>query len=177
MVRRILAELLEIGQGIMEDKTYFNIMGTRRMGSYADIFGAEERRYNRAVTYLKKRKELETVEKNSKLFLKLTKKGKVRALLHRLYRDYQKKRVWDGKWRLVIWDIPESSAEQRNRFRYLVKDLGFYQLQKSVFITPDPLPMSAVDYLRESELLRYIRFLKVEKIENDRFLKRYFGIK
>ncbi len=134
-------------------------------------------RYNRAVAYLVKRKQLEVFKKNDKIFLKLTRKGKLRALMHRLENEFKVQLTWDGKWRLAIWDIPEKFRKQRNQIRLFVKDLGFYRLQHSVFITPFPLPRSAVDYLGESGLDRYIRFLRVDQIDNDRWLKKYFGVK
>ena len=40
--------------------------------------------------------------------------------------------AWDGRWRLVIFDIPESLREARHHIRRLLKELGFQQLQLSV---------------------------------------------
>lgn len=135
-------------------------------------------RYNQAIRYLQSAAQLKVVERDGRVFLKLTKKGKLRALFNRLGDDFKKSRIkWDGKWRLIIWDIPEIARRQRDRIRRFVKDLDFHQLQKSVFITPYPLPGSAVTYLRESDLLGYIRFLRVDMIENDRFLKKRFKLK
>ena len=134
-------------------------------------------RYNRAIKYLKDRAKIKIIKKNNQKFLKLTRTGKLQALLARIDQDFKKHPVWDGKWRLVIWDIPEKSRNDRNRLRQLVKDLDFLQLQKSVFITPYPLPASAVEYLKESKLIRYIRFLRVDKIEDDRYLKKRFALK
>ncbi len=137
-------------------------------------------RYKRALRYLEKIGQVKLVDRDGKIFVRLTKKGELRALLIRLEKDFKKSTLpsrWDGKWRIVIWDIPESSRNQRNIMRYLLKALGFYQLQKSVFITPFPIPASAIQYLRESQLLKFIRFLRVDQIDDDRFLRRHFGVK
>lgn len=40
---------------------------------------------------------------------------------------------WDGKWRLVIWDIPEKKRLARDLLRYKLKRLGFQRFQKSVW--------------------------------------------
>lgn len=48
-------------------------------------------------------------------------------------------RRWDGKWRLVIFDVPQSKASARARLRRSLADRGFGYLQNSVWITPDPL--------------------------------------
>lgn len=132
--------------------------------------------YNQAIRYLKRDRDLEVIEKNNKLFLKLTKKGRLKVLLRKLAKEPRKKEKWDGKWRLIIWDIPEISSAQRNRLRAVIKDIGFYQLQKSVFISPYSIPRPAVDYLKESGLLKFIRFLRVDELDKDGVLKKHFGL-
>ena len=41
------------------------------------------------------------------------------------------------KWRLVILDIPEKKRRE-SRFWKKLKDMGFYQCQKSAWIHPFP---------------------------------------
>lgn len=40
---------------------------------------------------------------------------------------------WDGKWRIVVFDIPEDKKVVRNLFRRKLKKWGFVQWQKSVW--------------------------------------------
>ena len=49
------------------------------------------------------------------------------------------KRRWDGKWRMVLFDVPQSKASDRARLRHSLADRGFGYLQNSVWITPDRL--------------------------------------
>jgi len=49
------------------------------------------------------------------------------------------KRRWDGKWRMVLFDVPQSRASDRVRLRRSLADRGFGYLQDSVWITPDVL--------------------------------------
>jgi phenylacetic acid degradation operon negative regulatory protein len=49
------------------------------------------------------------------------------------------KRRWDGKWRMVLFDVPQNRASDRTRLRRSLADRGFGYLQNSVWITPDPL--------------------------------------
>ncbi len=49
------------------------------------------------------------------------------------------KRHWDGKWRMVLFDVPQSKATDRARLRRSLADRGFGYLQNSAWITPDPL--------------------------------------
>ncbi|MBI2588724.1 CRISPR-associated endonuclease Cas2 [Candidatus Saccharibacteria bacterium] len=53
--------------------------------------------------------------------------------------------VWDGKWRLVFFDIPEVSRSARDQIRRLLKELGFKQLQLSVWVHPLP----CLDYFQK----------------------------
>jgi phenylacetic acid degradation operon negative regulatory protein len=48
-------------------------------------------------------------------------------------------RPWDSRWRLVLFDVPTGQDAQRERLRRYLRDRGFGYLQKSVWITPDPL--------------------------------------
>ncbi|MCI0537251.1 MAG: hypothetical protein L0Z50_18710 [Verrucomicrobiales bacterium] len=48
-------------------------------------------------------------------------------------------RSWDGRWRIVVFDLPEKHNTSRVRLRRHLKGRGFGYLQKSLWITPDPL--------------------------------------
>jgi phenylacetic acid degradation operon negative regulatory protein len=48
-------------------------------------------------------------------------------------------RRWDGRWRLVLFDVPESRSVARNKLRHYLQNRGFGYLQNSVWITPDPV--------------------------------------
>jgi DNA-binding transcriptional regulator PaaX len=69
---------------------------------------------------------------------RLTEPGRLRALGGR---DPERcwARNWDGKWRLVIFDIPTKRDAHRQRLRRYLRAKAFGYLQNSVWITPDPL--------------------------------------
>ena len=48
-------------------------------------------------------------------------------------------RPWDGHWRMVVFDLPETKSATRTRLRRFLRDHGFGYLQNSVWITPHPL--------------------------------------
>lgn len=76
-------------------------------------------------------------ENNHQIYISLTKQGKKKA--GRLQIDFLKiKRPqrWDGKWRIVIFDIAQLKNTYREAFRGKLKELGFVPLQKSVWICP-----------------------------------------
>jgi phenylacetic acid degradation operon negative regulatory protein len=47
------------------------------------------------------------------------------------------KRKWDGRWRLVLFDVPENCRQTRDKLRIQLHHRGFGYLQNSVWITPD----------------------------------------
>jgi phenylacetic acid degradation operon negative regulatory protein len=49
------------------------------------------------------------------------------------------RRRWDGRWRLILYDVPEVRRGMRNKLRLYLQDRGFGYLQNSAWITPDPV--------------------------------------
>ena len=48
-------------------------------------------------------------------------------------------RRWDGRWRLVLFDVPQKCNTTRDKLRRYLQRRGFGYLQNSVWITPDPV--------------------------------------
>ena len=48
-------------------------------------------------------------------------------------------RPWDGRWRLVLFDVPLGQDSTRNKLRGYLRCRGFGYLQNSVWVTPHPL--------------------------------------
>jgi phenylacetic acid degradation operon negative regulatory protein len=48
-------------------------------------------------------------------------------------------RHWDGRWRLVLFDVPVARDSHRKRLRRYLHERGFGCLQGSVWITPDSM--------------------------------------
>ena len=83
---------------------------------------------------------------------------------------------WDGKWRLVIFDIPEEIRKGRDALREKLRKLGFYELQKSVFVFPHECK-DEVDFVIEFFGLReYVRYGVLESIDNNFHLKKVFNL-
>src|ERR1700682_3536619 len=72
------------------------------------------------------------VDKEGERFLKLTRHGEIEALLIKTY--FPPQMEWDGKWRMFIFDIPESAKEKRDVLRKLLKKNSFKKLQASVYV-------------------------------------------
>ncbi len=73
-----------------------------------------------------------------------------------------KNKKWDKKWRVVIFDIPQELHRERVRFRQKLKNLGFYMLQKSVFIFPYECREELGDICRQLKISDYIDVILAE---------------
>lgn len=69
---------------------------------------------------------------DKELILRLTDAGKEKAILSSFIADNKK---WDGKWRLVIFDVPEKRRAARDTLRRKLKDWKFIHFQQSVWGT------------------------------------------
>ena len=84
--------------------------------------------------------------------------------------------TWDHKWRIAIFDIPETHATLRNKVRFILKRAGFVQLQQSVWIFPHECQELVRLIKEESRLSTYILYGVLERIENEERLKRLFRL-
>lgn len=137
--------------------------------------GVKTSAYYKTIHDLKKRGLIKITAKNSQKFLEITKDGKLEVLLLKSILQGTRKR-WDGKWRVIMFDIPEETRHLRNQLRSLLYRYGFTRLQASVFINPYPLNREAIAYLKETGLIEFIRILKVEEMDTDSDLRKKYHL-
>ena len=131
---------------------------------------------SRSLYYLKKRKLIDFQEHGGKVSIVLAERSKKR----KLYYDVDCMKIsrpssWDGRWRLLMFDVPESRKSIRDALRSKLMDLGFFQFQKSVWIYPFPCE-NEIDFISEVfSAAPYITLLTV-KMENDKPLRRHFKL-
>ncbi|PIR82664.1 CRISPR-associated endonuclease Cas2 [Candidatus Kaiserbacteria bacterium CG10_big_fil_rev_8_21_14_0_10_59_10] len=131
-------------------------------------------RRKRAIERLK---ELEFVRvRGEKLSITSDGKGALGATVHQTL-ELLNAKAWDGKWRIVIFDIPERYRTLRNRIRALLKSAGFVQLQQSVWVFPHDCDELVQLMKEESHLAKYIVYGTLERVEGSDLLKRRFGIR
>ena len=87
-----------------------------------------------------------------------------------------KKRWWDGKWSLVIFDVPHSQKKIRDALRAKLRELEFYAIQKSVFIVPYKCE-DEIDFITTLMGVReHVLILNVASFEGDEKLRHYFRV-
>ncbi|MDP3093677.1 MAG: hypothetical protein Q8N16_02840 [bacterium] len=137
----------------------------------------EEKTLNQEIRKLYQSK-LVDIQENSDgtLILKLTEKGKLKALGYNFDKMKINPGVWDEKWRIVVFDIPEKLRRGRDALREKLKNLGFYELQKSVLVFPFECH-DEIEFLIEFfNLRKYVRYGVLELIDNDLHLRKIFKV-
>ncbi|MCX6723855.1 MAG: hypothetical protein NT155_01615 [Candidatus Staskawiczbacteria bacterium] len=86
---------------------------------------------------LKERGFVNFYEKNNQIYISLTERGKKKAGWLQID-DLRiiKPKKWDGKWRILLFDIAEMKRTYREALRGKLKELGFQLFQKSAWINP-----------------------------------------
>lgn len=88
----------------------------------------------------------------------------------------EKIRRWDGKWRVLIFDIPEKRKSVRHQFRKHISSFGFFRFQDSVFVYPFPCEETITALKIELRLGNAVRYLVADHIENDSALRAHFSL-
>ena len=130
-----------------------------------------------ALNRLKRTNMVVLKEKDGKFTVELSEKGK-KKVQQITIDDLKNKKPeqWDGVWRVVIFDIPERQKYGRAALREKMKDLGFYQLQKSVWAFPYDCEKEIELLANFFEIYDYVNFIEAKKVSNDEELKRFFEI-
>lgn len=109
----------------------------KSINKYLDQRAIDRSNFFDRLQYLKKQKYIQILVEGKEKYLELTPKGikhvKILALDNLVI---QRPRKWDSKWRVVIFDVPEKLHRHRDLFRDKIKEMGFIQVQKSVYIYP-----------------------------------------
>ena len=131
----------------------------------------------RALKKLEAKKLVQIEEIGNKAVVKLTDDGIKKVLEANLDRlKIDKPSNWDGKWRLIFYDILDGKKETRDKFRKILRSMNFYPLQESVYLHAFPCDKE-VEFLRHYlGIAGEVRMILAEKIENDQLFRDYFGL-
>jgi len=136
-------------------------------------------RMHQATSRLVARGLLEWRVTGGKRSLQLTAKGKVFAerLILESAVDTGKKKKWDGRWRLVSFDIWEKHRNKRDRLRWLLHKIGFKKVHASLWIYPYDCEELIVFMRTDLCVGRGVLYFVADAIEGDRELRKYFKLR
>ncbi len=129
----VLLEIAKLGLPFYESSRLYQVSATELRKSIEN----DQYLISKKICYLKKNGLVESFVEKKETFFKISEKGldKIQMI------NFDEIRVlkpvkWDGKWRVVIFDIPEEHKKSRELLRNKLKEMGFEKLQNSVYVHP-----------------------------------------
>lgn len=140
-------------------------------------FHCNEKEFKKSLSYLKNQHLIEIIYEDGKTSVRLTKRGQRRYRIRLIENmTIEKQKRWDGWWRIVIFDIPEKFKNARDALRQRFQSMGFYQIQKSVFVIPYPCEKE-INFIRHLfGLEEQIRIIQANYFQGEEFAKKYFDL-
>lgn len=100
---------------------------------------------------------------DQELTYRLTDDGRQKAIWESIRFDDKK---WDGKWRLVVFDIPEKRRQARNLLRDNLKKWGFVAWQKSVWATKQDCVKALRNFIKSVGIKDWVIILESDNVGN-----------
>ena len=123
--------------------------------------GAKE--FSKLIYYLKTRNYIKVKNLESKKGIMLTKEGINKALKASFIIEGKQKRK-DGRWIMVIFDIPEKWRKSRNLLRSILRNLGYKLFQQSVWITPYDVSEKTDRAMQMYNLDEFVKIFLIEEL-------------
>ena len=144
---------------------------------YKQLHRYDRRKVTQALKRLQRQKLVRVAERNDETVIELSENGRKRVISYQIENlQIQKTENWDSLWRLVIFDIPDKKKLAREVFRRKLKQLGFYMLQESVFVTPYPckeeINLLTINY----QIRPYILYITAKSIQPEAKLRQHFNL-
>lgn len=118
-------------------------------------------------------------EQDGRRYARITDEGRKALMFEKekaKMRNLRKKR-WNERWRVVIFDVPERRRRIRDRLRIMMQETGFVRLQDSVWVFPYDCEEFISLLKAELKIGAAVLYMVVEQIENDKHLRAHFGLK
>ena len=127
----------------------------------------ERKRLRQIVKRLARQEVVSFKQEGEETIVKITEKGKQKILKFDIDNlQIKEPDTWDGKWRIVLFDVPETKKLAREALRRKLKELGFYQFQKSAFIYPFECK-NVIDFIRVTyEIGDFVKYIETKDFLN-----------
>ncbi|MDO8622004.1 MAG: hypothetical protein Q7R80_02135 [bacterium] len=122
---------------------------------------------DRALRRLMRRGLVEETRRGRVVGFSLTDKGRTYLMRRELsHAEIVEPKKWDGKWRIVTFDVPEKRRHLRDSLRTHFQRLGLYPIQKSVWLFPYPCDDLVRLIKVDLDLGRSVQYFTVGKFED-----------
>jgi len=143
----------------------FNIFRDEWTGKNKKKYERERsrKRFTWLIYRLKQEGCLKALKIKNNSAISITPKGMDRVFRTKLKLTERKPRK-DGKWQMVLFDIPENKRRSRDLFRGALKYLGYQKLQKSIWVCRYDVEKETKDLIKRYNLKEYTELLLIQKI-------------
>ena len=159
------------------------IIATSPLPSYSQIVGTfdphtkhERRKTKRSVEPLL-RYGLVSVKPGKSAIekeIRMTLAGK--ELAEYLFHSLPKPKKWDGKWRIIAFDVPEPYNTARRALSLKLRELGCYHYQNSVFVYPYDC-REDINFIKNYfGFDSAIKYIVAEKLDDEKTLEEFFKL-
>ena len=171
--------------GVLNAVAYAGLIGITLvapnvLGAFLKLHSIQKKKIGYYIPSVVRRLEwqglLASVQKNGHQFLRLTPKGERILERLRIVSGSLRQKRWDGKWRVVIFDVRENRKGTRERIRRDLLSFGFKRLQDSVWVYPFPCEAVVKLLKADHHIGREVLFVLAESIENERWLMDEFVV-
>jgi DNA-binding transcriptional regulator PaaX len=122
----------------------------------------------RSIKGLKDAGLIEQVSSGQNEYARITKSGRFKANSYKLEsQDTLVNPTWDGKWRLILLDLPENRKTERESLRYLLKKAGFVMLKNSVWVSPFPFEHLFMNIKKDLGLATEMMVIVTDSIDQE----------
>lgn len=122
-----------------------------------------ERQFSNFVYYLKRKGYIKVKNLEGKTAMILTKNGIEKAVRASFKLGEARKRK-DGKWVMIIFDLPQNYKKGRELLRSILRNLGYKLFQQSVWITPYDVSEKTENLLQTHSLDKYVKIFLIEEL-------------
>lgn len=125
-------------------------------------FGHNEQAVRAAISRMSKQGWVESTKQGNKSYYFLTERGmkRMQEAANRIFKFQPQD--WDGKWRMLMYTIPEIKRNARDEFRKELVWSGFGAMSTSTWISPNNLDKQVVDLIEKYDIESYVDFFIAE---------------
>jgi DNA-binding transcriptional regulator PaaX len=122
------------------------------------------RSFSQLIYHLKRKGYIKIQNFERKQGVLLTRKGAEKVLKIQ-GKIAQKQKRKDGKWQMVIFDIPEKKKGLREILRGALRTIGYERLQDSVWVCPYEVEKETEGTIRECGIDPYVKVFLIEEVD------------
>ncbi|MEI2665216.1 phenylacetic acid degradation operon negative regulatory protein PaaX [Rossellomorea sp. LJF3] len=142
-------------------------------------FGHNDQAVRAAISRMNKQGWVQAEKQGNKSYYSLTERGEVRMeeAANRIFK--LKPEQWDGKWRILMYSIPEEIRSIRDELRKELVWSGFGTLSTSTWISPNNLEKQVQSLIGKYDIKEYVDFFIAEHKgpnENQRLIEKSWDL-